>query len=363
MINKKIRRVLILILFMTLPASAFFFSSAFGQESDKDSIQAVSDTLQDFGLFTKTDLMHLALRFDLKQYTRKKPKDEYLKAVLTYYINEKDSVNKEVRLKSRGEFRNGYCSFPPIRLNFSKADLKRPDLKKIDKIKLVTHCQSGNEEYLFKEYLIYKLFNVLTDNSFRVRLAAVDYISTTQKDKVIRTYGFFIEPIEILAERLKTVPVESPALNQKNIIPEMMDRVAIFNYMIGNTDWSVPGQHNVRVLSGNTFDTPGLGTAIPYDFDYSGLVNAHYAIPTEGLGIDNVTQRRFLGICRPEENFKKALKEFSDKKSDFYKVINDFEYLSDKEKKGMINYLDEFYHSLEKIDGILNIFNNECKEF
>ena len=108
--------------------------------------------------------------------------------------------------------------------------------------------------YLFKEYLIYKLYNVLTDYSFRVRLASVDYISTYQKNKVIRSYGFFIEPIELLAERIQAVPVESPALNQKNIIPEMMDRVAIFNYMIGNTDWSVPGQHNCKVLSGKTFD-------------------------------------------------------------------------------------------------------------
>jgi hypothetical protein len=350
------------IILIQIILTAFFVMPVFSQETVNDSVQAVSDTLQDFGLFTKTDLMHLALRFDLREYTRKKPKDEYLKATLTYYIDKKDSVNREVRLKSRGEFRNGYCSFPPIRLNFSKSDLKRPDLKKIDKIKLVTHCQSGNEEYLFKEYLIYKLYNVLTDNSFRVRLAAVDYISTTQKNKVIRSYGFFIEPLEILAERLKAVPVASPALNQKNIIPEMMDRVAIFNYMIGNTDWSVPGQHNCRVLSQANFENPGLGIIIPYDFDYSGLVNAHYAIPAEGLGIDNVTQRRFLGACRPEEAYVKALKEFSDKKPELYKVINDFEYLSEKEKKSVTSYLDEFYHNLEKIDGILNIFNNQCKE-
>jgi hypothetical protein len=343
--------------------AAFYFIPAFSQETVNDSILVVSDTLQDFGLFTKTDLMHLALRFDLKAYTRKKPKDDYLKAVLTYYIDKKDSINRDVRLRSRGEFRNGYCAFPPIRLNFSKSDMKRPDLKKIDKIKLVTHCESGNEEYLFKEFLIYKLFNVITDNSFRVRLAAIDYISTSQKNKVIRSYGFFIEPLEILAERLKAVPVASLALNQKNIIPEMMDRVAIFNYMIGNTDWSVPGQHNCKVLSGSNFSNPGLGMIIPYDFDYSGLVNAHYAIPAEGLGIDHVTQRRFLGACRPEEAYVKTLKEFSDKKTELYKVINDFEYLGVKEKKGMISYLDEFYHSLEKIDGILNIFNNECKEF
>jgi hypothetical protein len=342
---------------------AFFVTPLFSQEAAIDSTQAVSDTLQqDFGLFTNDEILHLALRFDLKEYTRKKPKDEYLKAVLTYYINEKDSVNKEVRLKSRGEFRNGYCSFPPIRLNFSKSDFQKPDIKKIDKIKLVTHCQSGNEDYLFKEYLIYKLYNVLTDYSFRVRLASVDYISTTQKNKVIRSYGFFIEPIELLAERIQAVPVESPALNQKNIIPEMMDRVAIFNYMIGNTDWSVPGQHNCKVLSVQSFENPGLGIIIPYDFDYSGLINADYAAPIEGLGIDKVTQRRYLGLCRPEENYVKALKEFSEKKTEFYKVINEFQYLSAKEKKGMISYLDGFFNNIEKIDGILNIFNNECKE-
>jgi hypothetical protein len=337
---------------------------AFSQETVTDSTQSVVDTLQqDFGLFKNEDLMHLALRFDLKEYTRKKPKDEYLKATLTYYLNDKDSVNKEVRLKSRGEFRNGYCSFPPIRLNFSKSDFQKPDIKKIDKIKLVTHCQSGNEEYLFKEYLIYKLFNVLTDTSFRVRLAAVDYISTTQKNKIIRSYGFFIEPIELLAERIKAVPVETPNINQKNIVPDMMDRVAIFNYMIGNTDWSVPGQHNVRVLSGSSFSNAGLGLIVPYDFDYSGLVNAHYAVPAEGLGIDNVTQRRFLGICRPEDTYLKALMEFSRKKAEFYKVINEFQYITDKQKKSIISYLDEFFSSLEKPDGTINIFNNQCKEF
>ena len=222
--------------------AAFAVTPLFSQEAAiTDSTQAVSDTIQqDFGLFTNDEIMRLALRFDLKEYTRKKPKEEYMKAVLTYYINDKDSVNKDVRLKSRGEFRNGFCTFPPIRLNFSKSDFQKPDIKKIEKIKLVTHCQTGNEDYLFKEYLIYKLYNVLTDSSFRVRLASIDYISTSQKNKVIRSYGFLIEPVEFLAERVNAVPVETPAVNQKNIIPEIMDRVAIFNYMIGNTDWSVP---------------------------------------------------------------------------------------------------------------------------
>jgi hypothetical protein len=352
------------LIFIQIILAVFFITPIFGQDAVTDSTQAVSDTLQqDFGLFSNNEIIHLALRFDLKEYTRKKPKDEYLKATLTYFINGKDSLNKEVRLKSRGEFRNGYCYFPPIRLNFSKSDFQKPDIKKIGKIKLVTHCQSGNEDYLFREYLVYKLYNALTDLSFRVRLAEIDYISTTQKNKIIRSYGFFIEPVELLADRLNVAEVENLSINQKNIIPEMMDRVAIFNYMIGNTDWSVPGQHNCRVFSGQYFENPGLGMIVPYDFDYCGLVNAHYAIPTEGLGINHVTQRRFLGICRPDENYINALKEFSEKKPEFYRIINEFQYLSDKDKKWIISYLDEFYQSIENIQVILNKFRNECKDF
>ena len=139
-----------------------------------------------------------------------------------------------------------------------------------------------------------------------------------------------------------------------------MDRVAIFDYMIGNTDWSVAGQHNCKVLSVVDASHPGMGGLVPYDFDYAGLVDAHYALPAEGLGLESVRVRRFLGDCRSVEQFNEALKEFAAKKAEFYRVINEFTYLNDKEKKKMITYLDEFYNDLEK--GILiNSLRRECR--
>jgi hypothetical protein len=282
---------------------------------------------------------------------RKKPKKEYLPAILTYHINDKDSVNKEVKLRSRGISRNNICNFPPISLNFRKKDLKSTDLKNTDKIKWVTHCNTGNEEYLFKEFLVYKLYNLLTDYSFKVRLVKVDYISTAKNKKIIQSYAFLIEPIELLAERTGSYPVETPAVSQRSIIPEMMDRLTIFSYMIGNTDWSVPGQHNCRVVSIVDPNHPGLGGIIPYDFDYSGLVDAHYALPTEGLALASVRERRFLGDCRTEEQYQNAFKEFAEKKTEFYRTINEFTLLNEKERQKMTGYLDEFYFDLEK--GIL----------
>ena len=324
----------------------------------------VVDTLnQDFGLFTNSEVLNLTLRFDITNYRKKKPKEEYMDAVLTYHINEKDSVNKNVRLKSRGEMRNGYCDFPPIRLNFSKAGFQKSDLKQIGKIKLVTHCTTGNEENLFKEFLIYKLYNVLTDTSFRVRLVRMEYINTFKKSKPINTYAFLIEPIEMLGERTKSVEVASVNLTQKNIYPHMMDRIAIFNYMIGNTDWSVPGQHNVKILKKLTIDSSNLGMIIPYDFDYSGLVNADYAVPFEGLGITSVTERRYVGICRSEDTFIQALQEFRDKEKEFYKVISEFPLLKEKTKKEMISYLESFFSGFDSRNSVVRDILNGCTNF
>ena len=166
--------------------------------------------------------------------------------------------------------------------------------------------------------------------------------------------------MNILAGRLKTVEVNSTTLSQKHIIPQVMDRMTIFNYMIGNTDWSVPNQHNCKILSGNDFSQPGLGIIIPYDFDYSGLVNTDYAVPYDGLGLKSVLERRYLGICRTRDEYISSLKEFTDKKTELYNVINEFPLLDEKVKKEMRRYLDEFYYSIEKGNDIINNFERGC---
>jgi hypothetical protein len=332
-------------------------------QNDTIDSYSVNDTLVDFGMFTRDDVFEISLHFDITHYRKKKPKDEYLDAIMTYHISKTDSINKRIRIKSRGEFRNDYCTFPPIYVNFKKTEFNKDDLNKLEKVKLVTHCQSGNEENVFKEYLIYKLYNVLTDSSFRVRLVKINYINTFKQSKPIRSYAFFIEPLDRLAERISGVPVDLLTLSQKNIVPEMMDRMAIFNYMIGNTDWSVPNQHNCKVLAGLRTDGSNLGMIVPYDFDYSGFVNASYAIPAEGLGIESVRERIYTGTCRNEEVYLKAVKEFAGKKESFYNVIHEFPYLDDRSKKEMTRYLDEFYSLFDKRNTIVYNLIHGCKNY
>ncbi|HUX97827.1 MAG TPA: hypothetical protein VMV47_19000 [Bacteroidales bacterium] len=339
----------------------FLFSPVNGQEAREDTTLAAVDTLfNDFGLFTSNEVLNLSLRFDVTEYMRKKPKEEYMKAVLTYHINERDSINKELKLRSRGISRNSICNFPPISLNFKKEDLKTDEQRKIEKIKMVTHCNSGNEEYLFREFIVYKLYNVLTEYSFRVRLVKISYINTARKNKVIDSYAFLIEPLNMLTERTNSFEVENMKLSQIFINPEIMDRVSIFSYMIGNTDWSVPGQHNVRIISMYNTDNSGRGGMVPYDFDYSGLVNTHYALPAEPLGLESVRERFYLGACRSDDELRAGIKQFSDNKAEFYRIINEFEYLTEKDKKRMTGYLDEFYSELDK-DVLIRTIRRECR--
>jgi hypothetical protein len=339
----------------------FSLASQAQNDTNSDPYEA-SDTLHnEFGLFANDEIMKISILFDITEYKREKSTEEYLPATLVYHINATDSVCKQIRLKSRGEFRNANCDFPPIRLNFKKAGFEADDVKKIEKLKLVTHCQTGNEEGVLKEYLIYKLYNALTEFSFRVRLIEISYVNTHKKQKPVKSFAFMIEPIEFLAQRNNAIPIESVNLTQNEVVPVMMDRASIFNYMIGNTDMAVPNQHNCKLLVPNQISADRSVFIVPYDFDYSGLVDASYAIPHESLGISSVRERKYFGICRSKQEFYNALDEFIEKKEEFYRIISSFEYADNRTKDSMIRYLDEFYDDLENKDKLVKVFMAQCK--
>jgi hypothetical protein len=330
------------------------------KKSSKSEKSAIKK--EDLHLFKNDQIMDIYLRFGLSSYIRKKSKTVDMDAVLTFNPGQNDSIRTDIKLRSRGEFRNQYCYMPPVELNFKKSSRQFAGL---NKIKLVVPCNTGSEyeDYILREYLIYKLYNVLTDTSFRVRLLNVNILDTEKKRKPTKQYGFFIEPLDMMAKRTNSTVVKSTAINQKSIRQKSIDRVAIFNYMVGNYDWAVPNQHNVRVLKPMTFETESLGIAVPYDFDWTGLVNAAYAIPAENVGTQSVRERIFLGICRTPEMFKQDLEEFIEKKEKFYNVIRDFAYLDKRSKQYMISYLDEFYNEIETRNKIIDVFLNSCKRF
>ena len=321
---------------------------------------------ESFSLFGSENLLEATLQFDITTFLRKNPKSPPLDAIMIFHLSETDSVDRKVSIKYRGEYRYRTCSFPPIQLNFKKSIRVFPDSGKVKKLKLVTHCDPGDvyDDYVLREYLVYKLYSVLTDTSFKVRLLRLNYIDTGRERKPISQYGLILEPIDMLAKRTSSTVVKATNLTQKNLVPRIIDRLAIFNYMIANWDWSIPGQHNVAIIVPKNISYSGSGIAIPFDFDLTGVVNAKYGFPAPETGLESNRDRLFTGICRSKEVFKAHLKEFLAMKESFYSVINEFPYLSQRSKKDYTTFLDGFFGQIGKeknLDNLVDEFLNNCK--
>lgn len=346
-----------------------FLLLSFEANTQKDTTgikkQKVKAPKQYFSLFNSDKLLNVNLYLDLAKFMKKTSKNDSFDAEMTINPGSPDSVNQKIVIKYRGILRYDICSFPPMQINLNNP--LHDDSLRVKRLKLVTHCEPGaiTDEYIIREYLVYKLFNALTDTCLRARLLKVNYIDSKGNKKSISKYGVFIEPLEMLAKRTNSVILKQTNLKQQHIIPTWIDRVAIFNYMISNWDWSVPGPHNVELIKPVNYTAGGLGIAIPYDFDLTGIVNASYASPPpEFIGTDNIRQRRYYGLCRTKETYLEDLKEFSDKKDKIYKVINDCPYLNQRSKKDITNFLDSFFDKLTDSKGLDNLtdsFSTTCK--
>ena len=310
----------------------------------RKSFEAIQDT---FDLFGNESVLEIAIISDFKQMNRQKDTLHYQDALLEYVLNDTIIVHREIGIKARGNYRRETCSYPPLKLNFPQKSARLEWLQTFDKMKMVGNCKAGvtYEQYLLSEYYVYKMFNILTDQSFRVRLLHVTYQDSGRKDKKSRQlrYAFIIEPQEAVAERLNSYLLNTMNLSYGVFQPENVDLIAVFQYMIGNTDWSIPAQHNMKILKSKN---PNIFTpvAVPYDFDYCGFVNPPYAIPSEILPIENITERLYRGPCREDVGeYDPILDKFMQKKNDLYALIENSEYLNKNSKKHMISYLDSFY--------------------
>ncbi len=317
-----------------------------------------------FDFFASDELLEMTLSFDVREFLRTKSQPENLDASLTVKLSDTDSLSQQIKVKARGEMRRTYCAFPPIMLKFKGSGKDSGRICGKGNLKLVTHCNAtadfkGN---VLKEYLAYKMFNLVTPYSFKTRLVKITYIDINRPEKTFEAYGFLIENEEKLAERNHAVMIKVLNATQKDMSPLDMARIAVFNYMIGNTDWTVPYQHNIKIMK--SLETP-VEKPIPvvYDFDYSALVNAVYAIPHERLPIQDVSERYYLGICNQDEVLNTVIEEFEELKDDFMGTIRSFEYLPKNEKKFVENYLNSFYKSYNQNTYLISALNRTCKRF
>ena len=303
-------------------------------------------------LFQDNETLHVTITAPLTTLVRERPKDDYLPGVFQYTETDGTTVKFDLQIRTRGHFRHKNCDYPPLSLNLKKSQTDGTLFDKQDKLKLVIHCDYSEryEQVVLREYLAYRILNAITNMSFRVRLLRVTYVNTEKRGDGQVRYAFLIEHKNRLAERYDLKDLELERTTVAAIQADRLNLTSVFEFLIGNTDFSPiagpPGNeccHNY-VLFGNDIDPL---TAVPYDFDQSGFVDAPYAVPNENFRIRNVRQRLYRGRCVNNEHVTASLRRFRDRRDSIYALVAEQVGLQSRVRKNLVRYIDDFYDLID----------------
>ncbi len=290
-----------------------------------------------------------------------------LPGTLHYTSEAGETVDLDIQMRVRGRFRlkKEVCKFPPIRLNVLKSQAKGTLFHKQDKLKLVTHCQTSSEyeQVMLREYTAYRILNVVTEASFKVRLLRITYVDSDGKRRDDVRYGFLIEHRDRLAKRLGKSVLEIPGTHPRTLNMEYASTIALYHYLIGNTDFSsVKGTkkdmccHN-HILFG---DENEKIWSVPYDFDQSGLVDAPHAGANPRFRLRSVRDRLYRGRCMYNDQMESAIAKYNDKRDEVYAVLNEVEVARKSSNKSMVNFVNRFYKTVNSAKRVNSELIKKC---
>lgn len=300
-----------------------------------------------FDLIQAGGVSTIVLETDLEALLARRTSDDEVPAVLRFPDGEGELQPWELQVHVRGNFRRMRCDFPPLKFNFSKKQLAERGLADHNNLKLVTHCLDDwrGEEYLLREYVIYQMYRRLTDTSYRAQLVEIEYRNTAT-GRSLQRYGILLEDEKELAARLDSELCEDCyAVPQKQFREDLLAVHDLFQYMIGNADWSPKLLKNLKLLKPENGAPYAL---VPYDFDYSGLVNPYYAPRPSHLGIVSLKERVYLGFPHEADRLQEAYDCLRRLQPAFFNVIRDCPGLKRQARREIIKYIDSFYDQLAK---------------
>lgn len=313
-------------------------------------------------LFKTNDVLEARLEFSFKEIKRSKSDTIYYDTQFYYKNDEQkwDSIN--VRIRARGKFRKENCFFTPIKMKIKKKDREGTLFEGNKNLKLVMPCltSKGNNDLVVKEYLCYKLYEEISPYNFSTRL--MDLTLTDNRNRKSKTYNlraFIIEDDKQVAKRSNGKILKGFQRNplfQQDSIAAMQD---VFQYMIGNTDWSSVMQHNVKVM----LLPSKVKVPIPYDYDMTGLVNAPYAVVKESMPIKNVRERHFRGYCRNKEVDEYVRLKYLELEPSLWKTVRSVEdYLDPKDALVVENYLKDFFSLVKNKTRFDENISQKCRK-
>lgn len=301
-----------------------------------------------FDLIHREEVVKLEIETDLRLLEKNKNTENYQPAHVRFKDLDGNKQQWTVEIRPRGRFRRRVCEFPPIKMKFDKDELKGQNFKKHNELKLVTHCLSDQEgrENVLREYLVYKLYEKISPVHYRAQLVRIKYIDSNTRSKKNR-YGILLEDEKELASRYDTDLCEDCySRTKEDFYRENLQTMELFQYMIGNSDWSIPMVRNVKLLEDEEAEEEKF-YVVPYDFDFSGMVNASYAIPSPSGEKKSIRDRVFMGFETSEKEMESTVQHFLAKREEVLETIDSFKTLPRPSRMDIKAYIRSFYKKLE----------------
>lgn len=305
-----------------------------------------------FNKMNHAEVLDLTIETNWRAFDSNRRSPKEYPATLHFKDEHGNASNWELKVSLRGNFRRMKCSeIPPLKLDFKKKALAAAGLAKFDDYKLVTHCVANKataKKLVLKEFLAYKLYNSITENSFRVQLLNITF-KDTETGEILQQSGFIIEDTAELRKRIGAEKVAGKKAEKFNMPSATFDQdqvrqVAIFQYAIGNHDWNLSTYRNVKLVQKD-----GMLLAIPYDFDFSMFVDAPYATHNTNVGMKSKKDRVYLGFKEATPNLTPTLAVFKEQQPQLLQVIDEFKWLKGKTRKNLQSYLNSYFDKYQKI--------------
>lgn len=326
-----------IIFFFALPITSLAQTEIL--ENEKPSI---------FQKITQENITHLTIEADFDYLLANKKDNTEQKAILQLMAPDSTYTSMNIKIRPRGVYRRKYCEVPPFRINFNDTELQKMGLDTtFDKLKLVTHCMANSEadQVLLKEYWTYRLYNELTPNSFKVHLIKITYINTNNKSEQEEHLAFLIENNKEMAQRIGGEIHNAFGLTSADLEDQSLRNSRLFNFMIGNLDWNILHQRNVKFVK---IPEQKKMILVPYDFDMSALVFPSYARLNPDYQQIKFTDRRCIGRFESVEGLKITIENFRNLAPNFLNNYFDCPFLTASSKKEMMNYIKGFYKEVKK---------------
>jgi len=310
---------------------------------------AMGSHAQSYELFGSDEPLEVTIDMPLRPVIIKAADNPVVEGRIRFTDSDGDAVSIDMSMTTRGRSRLTYCKFPPLKMNLNRAQASGTLFDGQNKLKIVTHCRNGTLHlyYLQHEFEIYKAYNRLTDFSYRVRWAKITYHDSEGRRRDQVHDAFFIESTAGLAARLGRERIKENKIASARLDPVASSKYALFQFLIGNTDWSMtkgPAEedccHNGKVLG-----KPGSSlnlAVVPYDFDQAGLINTRYAMPAERLRLRSVRQRLYRGRCRHNGQLDATIVLFNARRKQLESHLASVK-LPKRQQKTALKYIDDFY--------------------